>query len=160
MTISMYTASVPVYVSALDSLAHILKMGEEHGAALDARLAPDMHPLSRQVQMVSDTAKGGAARLAGVDVPNYPDTETTYEELQERIAKTRAFVQSLTAAQIDGTEEKTITLKFPQGEMSFTGQQFLLGFSLPNLYFHVTTAYAILRANGVPLGKRDYLRGI
>ncbi len=159
MTISMYSVSVPAFTQALKSLSHIIKKGEEHGVSLEARLAPDMHPLPRQVQIASDIAKSGAARLAGVDVPSYPDTESTYAELQERVAKTRAFIETLSPAQIDGSEDKTILVKFPQGEMNFTGEQFLLGFTLPNLYFHVTTAYAILRQAGVPLGKMDYMRG-
>ncbi len=159
MTVSMYGVSVPAFTQALKGLAHILKKGEAHGVSLEARLAPDMYPLSRQVQIASDIAKSGAARLAGVEVPSYPDTESTYTELQERIAKTQAFIGTLTQAQIDGSEDKSIAVKFPQGEMTFTGEQFLLGFILPNLYFHVTTAYAILRQAGVPLGKMDYMRG-
>ena len=161
MTLSMYQASVPVYTRALRNLTHILKKGEEHAgdasALLDARLAPDMHPLPRQVQIACDTAKGGAARLAGVDVPSMADTETTFAELHARIARTIAFIETLTPEQIDGTEDKTITLQFPGREITFKGQAFLLSFSLPNLFFHVTTAYAILRHAGVPLGKMDFI---
>lgn len=159
MTISMYSVSIPAFGTALRSLAHIIAKGEAHGVSLDARLAPDMYPLSRQVQIVSDTAKLGAARLAGAEVPSFPDTESNYAELRARIDKTKTFIDTCTAAQIDGSENKPITMKLPQGEMTFTGEQFLLGFVLPNLYFHVTTAYAILRQAGVKLGKMDYLRG-
>jgi len=119
-----------------------------------------MHPLSRQVQIASDAAKGGVARLAGIEAPSFPDTETTFPELQDRIRKTIDFVQSVSAAQIDGCEEKPILLKFPGGEISFVGQTFLLNFTLPNVFFHVTTAYDILRHNGVALGKADFLGGV
>jgi hypothetical protein len=167
MPISMYQASVPVLARTFNNLAAILTKAEADAAArsiepsvfINARLAPDMHPLSRQVQIASDAAKGGVARLAGIEPPSFPDTETTFAELQERIRKTVDFVQSVTAAQIDGSEEKSITLKFPGGEISFVGQAFLLHFTLPNVFFHVTTAYDILRHNGVALGKRDFLGG-
>ncbi len=162
MTLSMYQASVPVFKRALTNLSHILTKGEEHGGDKDALLkmclAPDMYPLTRQVQIASDAAKSGAARLGGVDVPSFPDTETTFAELQARIARTIAFIETVPAAQIDGTEDKSIVMKFPlTGEVTFTGQFFLFGFILPNIFFHVTTTYAILRHAGVPLGKMDYI---
>jgi uncharacterized protein len=165
MTISMYQASVPVMVRMLGNLSAILTKAEADAEArkidpsvfLEARLAPDMLPLTRQIQIASDAAKGGAARLAGIDVPSFPDTETSFSELQARIKQTVDFMESLTPAQIDGSEVKTITLKFPGREVSFPGQVFLLSFTLPNFFFHVTTAYAILRHNGVTVGKMDFL---
>jgi hypothetical protein len=167
MTISMYQASVPVMARMFGNLAAILTKAEEDATArkiepsvfLNARLAPDMHPLTRQIQIASDAAKGGLARLAGVEVPSFADDETSFSELQARIKKTVDFLESVTPAQIDGSEEKTITLKFPGREVSFPGQVFLLNFTLPNFFFHVTMAYAILRHNGVALGKMDFLGG-
>jgi len=168
MTLSMYQASVPVLARMFNNLAAILTKAEADAAArkiepsvfIAARLAPDMYPFSRQIQIASDAAKGGVARLAGIEPPAFPDTETTFAELQERIRKTVDFVQSVTAAQIDGSEEKTITLKFPGREVTFPGQVFLLNFTLPNVFFHITTAYDILRHNGVALGKMDFLGGV
>jgi uncharacterized protein len=167
MTISMYQASVPVMARMFGNLSTILTKAEEDATArkiepsvfLNARLAPDMHSLTRQIQIASDAAKGGIARLAGVDVPSLPDTETSFAELQARIKKTVDFVKSVTPAQIDGSEDKKITLKFPGQEVTFPGQVFLLNFTLPNFFFHVTMAYAILRHNGVALGKMDFLGG-
>jgi hypothetical protein len=160
----MHQAAVPVVTRALHNLAAILTKAEADAATrtidpsifLAARLAPDMHPLTRQVQIACDSAKG-VGRLAGADIPSFPDTETTFPALHARIAKTIAYVQGLAADQFDGSETRTITLKFPRGEMSFQGQAFLLGFTLPNVFFHVTTAYDILRHLGVPLGKMDYI---
>jgi hypothetical protein len=167
MTISMYQASVPVIVRALTSLDHFLTKAEadandrgiDPAIFLAARLSPDMHPLTRQVQIATDGAKSCIARLAGIDLPSFPDTETSFAELHARIAKTLDFVKSASSSQIDGTEDHTITLKFPGREMTFQGQAFLLHFILPNLFFHVITAYAILRHNGVKLGKMDFLGG-
>jgi hypothetical protein len=167
MTISMYQASVPVMARMFGHLSAILTKAEEDATArkiepsvfLNARLAPDMHPLTRQIQIASDAAKGGVARLAGIDVPSFADDETSFSELQARIKKTVDFLESVTPAQIDGSEEKTITLKFPGREVSFPGQVFLLNFTLPNFFFHVTMAYAILRHNGVAVGKMDFLGG-
>lgn len=164
MTISMYQASVPVFSAALGNLSHVLKKGEADAAArgidpatlVAARLAPDMHPLSRQVQIASDTAKGAGARLAGREPPQFPDEETTFQDLQARISKTRDFLATLTAAEIDGSEERPIVLRTAQREQRFTGQTYLLGFAIPNFFFHVTTAYAILRNGGAPLGKGDF----
>lgn len=165
MAISMYSASVPVFVQYLSSLSAILKKAADHAAAkkiepnvfVTARLAPDMFALARQVQIASDTAKGAVARLSGSEIPSYPDTETTFNELQARIAKTLDYVQSFKPAQIDGTEDKSIVLKFGPNEYPFKGQDYLTKFALPNFFFHVTTAYAILRHNGVEVGKRDFL---
>lgn len=168
MALSMYQASIPVFVRQLSNLSVILKKGEEHALAkkiepevfINARLAPDMFPLSRQIQIATDGVKGAAARLAGVEVPSYPDTEKTFPELQARIAKTIEFAKTFSAKQIDGTEEKKIVLKIRDREINFLGQAYLLNFVLPNLYFHMTTAYAILRHNGVDVGKKDFLGGM
>lgn len=165
MAFSLYDASVPVYLNMMRNLVAILDKAAAHATAngtdiaayLDARLAPDMLPLSRQIQMVSDGAKAGAARLAGVDAPAMPDTETTFAELKARLAKTIAYVEGFKPEQIAGREDEVIELKFPGQTMTFTGTSFLTTFSLPNFMFHVTTAYAILRAQGVPLGKMDFL---
>jgi len=165
MTITMYQASVPVFTHMLTSLSGVLDKAEAHAAAkkLDpailpaTRLCPDMFPLSRQVQIACDFAKGTAARLAGVEIPSYPDTEKTIPELKERIAKTVAFLATITPAQVDGSEGRDISLKVGPQEMHFKGLPYLISFSLPNFYFHATAAYAILRANGVDLGKMDFL---
>ena len=165
MTISMYLASAPRIANALNNLIHLLDLAQKHVDAkkIDAttlthfRLFPDMLPMSRQVQIASDTAKGVMARLAGVDIPAYEDNEVTLADLQARLAKTVAFVNSFTPAQIDGTEDKAIVTKRGDKETHYTGMQFLLGHAMPNLYFHTTTTYAILRHNGVEIGKRHYL---
>ena len=167
MSLSMYQISVPVFVRMLGNLAEILKKAEAHAEAkkidpsvlINARLAPDMHPLSRQIQIATDGAKGGAARLAGVEIPSFPDTETTFAELQARLDKTVAFLKGLSAEQIDGSEDRTITLKLGGSDVDFPGQVFLMNFVLPNLYFHITATYLILRHNGVEVGKMDYLGG-
>jgi hypothetical protein len=160
----MYQASIPVFVRMLGNLSALLDKAAAHAEArkidpavfITARLAPDMYPLSRQVQIATDLVKGCAARLAGIDVPSYEDNETSFAELSARIAKTLAFLQTVTAAQIDGSEECKITLKFGSQEAHFLGQAYLLDFVYPNFYFHVTTAYAILRHNGLAIGKLDY----
>jgi uncharacterized protein len=160
MSISMYRASIPVFIRALNNLSAILKKGETHAGSasfIDARLAPDMLTLAGQVQRTSDTAKATVARLAGIDSPSFPDTEKTFAELQARIKKTIDFLQGVKPAQIDGSEQKKIEFKAGQRELKFTGEDYLLGFALPNFYFHVTTAYAILRHKGLALGKMDYL---
>ena len=165
MSLSMYEASIPVFVRALNNLSAILDKAVANAEArkidpsvfIQGRLAPDMHPLPRQVQIATDGAKGCIARLAGVEVPSFADTETTFPELKQRIAKTVAFIQGISAEQLEGSEDRTITLKFPGNELTFTGRAFLLGFGLPNLFFHVTAAYAILRHNGVDVSKMDYL---
>ncbi|HSE74576.1 MAG TPA: DUF1993 family protein [Dongiaceae bacterium] len=165
MTLSMYQASVPVFVRGLENLSAVLAKGAAHAEArkiepavfVNARLAPDMFPFSRQIQIASDAAKGCTARLAGAEVPSYPDTEATFPELEARIAKTIAFVKGFTAAQIDGSEARSVTLKMRSGDMTLRGQDYLFKLSLPNFYFHITTAYDILRHNGVEVGKMDYL---
>ena len=165
MSLSMYQASSPVFIRTLTNLSALLTKGEAYAAQkkidpsvlVNARLAPDMYPLSRQVQIATDGVKGCVARLAGVEVPSYEDNEATFEDLQARIAKTIAFVKTLSADQIDGSEDKEITLKTPSRELHFKGQAYLVGFALPNVFFHVTVAYSILRHNGVDLGKMDYL---
>lgn len=167
MTISMHQASVPVLTRALNNLGVILTKAEAYAAEhqidpatlLAARLAPDMHPLTRQVQMATDSAKGATARLAGIDIPSFADTETNFAELHARLAKTIAFMAGITPAQIDGSEERPVVLKRPTGDLHFTGQTFLLQFAMPNFFFHVTTAYGILRQTGVKLVKLDYLGG-
>lgn len=168
MTLSMYQASVPVFVRQFASLTAILDKAEAFTAErgidpaelLEARLFPDMFALPRQVQIASDGAKGGVARLAGVEMPGYADTETTFAELKERIAKTVAFIGSVPADKIDGSEEREITLKVGEQTMIFPGQTYLLGFVLPNFFFHVSISYALLRSKGVDIGKRDYLGGV
>ena len=165
MSISMYQASIPVLTKILANLAGILDKAEAHatnkkiGPAvfIQARLYPDMYPLARQVQITTDVAKGCAARLSGQTPPAYEDNETSFAELQARIAKTIAFLKTFTPEQIDGTEETTITLKVGGREKTFIGLPYLLEFVLPNVYFHTTTAYAILRHGGVELGKADFL---
>ena len=165
MSISMYQVSVPVFVRALTNLRSILEKGAAHAEArkfkpevlLNDRLAPDMHPLTRQVQIATDQVKGCAARLAGVEVPKFEDNEASFEDLYARIDKTLAFVKSLKPEQIDGSENKDISLPTPRGPLEFKGQPYLLFFVHPNLYFHCTTAYAILRHNGVELGKMDFI---
>ncbi|MGE3623101.1 MAG: DUF1993 family protein [Bdellovibrionales bacterium] len=165
MSLSMYQTSIPVFVRYLGNLSRILDKGFAHAEAkkidpsvfVNARLAPDMFPLSRQVQIATDGVKGCAARLAGIEIPSYPDTETTFPELQARIARTLSFIESVKPDRIDGSEDKPIHLKVGPRELSFTGQPYLLNFVLPNLFFHITAAYAILRHNGVDLGKMDFL---
>lgn len=165
MSISMYQASVPRFINILGNLSAILDKTQAHVEAkkLDElaltgfRLYPDMLPMARQIMIATDTAKGLAARLAGVDIPVYEDTEKTLPELKARIAKTIAYLQTFKPAQIDGTEDKEIVIKRGDKETRYTGMQFMLGHAVPNFYFHVTTTYAILRHNGVEIGKRDYL---
>jgi hypothetical protein len=160
----MYQASAPRFVNTLRNLSAILDKAQAHAegrkidpaALINFRLYPDMFPLKRQVQTACDTAKAAVARLAGVEVPKHEDKEETFAELKARIAKTVDFIQTLKPAQIDGSEEKDIHLKLGGREIDFKGMQYLLGQALPNFYFHVTTAYDILRHNGVELAKRDY----
>jgi uncharacterized protein len=165
MIISMYHASVPRFVNILGNLSNILDKAQAHVDAkkLDIatlttyRLFPDMLPMTTQVQIACDTAKGVVARLGGVEIPVYEDNEKTLADLKARIAKTIAFIQTVTPAQIDGTEDKEIVIKRGDKETRYKGMQFLLGHALPNFYFHVTTTYNILRHNGIEIGKRDYL---
>lgn len=161
----MYQASVPRIVSMLTNLSHLLEKAQAHvdakkldeAALTQFRLYPDMFPLSRQVQIACDTAKSVIARLAGVEIPNHEDTEVSIAELQQRITKTIAFVEGFNAAQLDGTEDKDIITKRGDKETHYKGMQFLLNHATPNLYFHITTVYAILRHNGIEIGKRDFL---
>jgi hypothetical protein len=165
MTISMYEASAPRFVGMLRNLDAILSKAQAYAVAkkidpavlISARLFPDMLPFLKQVQIATDHAKGAVARLAGVEVPKFEDTEQSFEELQARLAKTIAFVESFKAAQIDGSEEREIALKVGGRDLAFKGMPYLLGFALPNFYFHIVTAYNILRHNGVEIGKRDYI---
>ena len=165
MTISMYQASVPRFVNILGNLSNILDKAQAHvdarklaDASLTAfRLFPDMLPMTTQVQIACDAAKGVIGRLAGVEAPVFEDNEKTLAELKARVAKTIAFLQSVTPAQIDGTEDKDIVIKRGEKETHYKGMQFLLGHATPNFYFHITAAYCILRHNGVELGKRDFL---
>ena len=165
MPITMYQASAPRFANTLRNLSAILDKAQAHAEAkkiepaalTQARLFPDMFPLVRQVQIACDTAKGAVARLAGLEIPKHEDTEQTFAELKARIAKTLDFVESARAAQIDGSEAREIVLKMRSGDVKYNGQQYLLGHAWPNFYFHVTTAYAILRHSGVELSKRDYI---
>lgn len=164
----MYQASLPVLLHSLKNLQTILEKGLAYAESkkidpsvlLHSRLAPDMRPLINQIQMVSDSAKGCAARLAGIEIPSFPDTEQTFPELQERLRKTLTFLEQITPEQLEGSETRPVTIKTPRKELHFKGQPYLLHFALPNLFFHITTAYAILRHNGVELGKPDYLGAI
>ncbi len=166
MTISMHNASVPVFKQLLNSLSTILTKAEEHlaenklddQALLQASLYPDMFNLTRQVQIAADFAKGVTARLAGIDVPVYEDNETSFKELQARLAKTILFITSIASTKFEGSEEREITLRpgTPKEKM-LSGQTYLLHYGLPQFFFHVTTAYDILRNKGVAIGKRDYM---
>lgn len=165
MALSMYDASIPAFQRTLKALDAILDKASAYAeerkidpaVLASARLAPDMYPLARQVQLASDHAKGCPARLAGVPVPSFEDTEKTIPELKARMAKTLDFIGSLTPAQFDGSETRQVSLKAGPRELSFKGQNYLVLFALPNFYFHAATAYDILRHNGVPVGKLDFL---
>jgi uncharacterized protein len=165
MPLSMYQASVPVFLQGLKNLAAILDKAAvqaverkiDPGVLLNDRLAPDMFPLVRQVQIASDHAKGAPARLAGIDVPKFEDVEKSFDDLQQRLARVTEFVKSISPDQIDGSEDREITLPIGGQSMAFKGQTYLLHFALPNFYFHLTTAYAILRHNRVVIGKRDFI---
>lgn len=165
MTLSMYQASVPAFKQMLACQTAIIDKAVAYAAAkkidpavlLNVRLFPDMFPFARQIQIMCDFAKGATARLAGAEVPSFPDTETTFDELKQRIAKTDAFISSFKQAQIDGSETREIKLKIGGQDMQFAGKDYLVNFVLPNFYFHATTAYAILRHSGLELGKRDFM---
>jgi hypothetical protein len=167
MSLSMHQSSIPVFVRNLNNLSAILKKGEDHAnereidesVFVNARLAPDMFPLSRQVQIACDVVKGASARLSGVEAPKHEDNETSFAELYTRISNTIEFLNSLPEEKINGTEDKEIKMKAGPFDLEFTGGDYLLGWALPNLYFHVATAYNILRHNGVDVGKMDYLGG-
>jgi len=168
MSISLYDFSIPALTRGLANLSTILDKGAAHAAAkkfdsvvlAQSRLYPDMHPLVRQVQIACDTAKGAAARLAGVEVPKHEDTEATFADLKARVAKTSDFVKSITAAQLKDAETRSIEIKFPNGSCKFTAVAYLTDFVLPNFYFHISMTYALLRKNGVEVGKGDYLGAI
>jgi len=166
-TISMYEASIPTFLHTLTSLKNILQKGIASAEArkfdsnvlASSRLFPDMFPLTRQVQIASDAAKGAAARLAGIEPPKFEDTETTLAELVTRIDRTVDFIKSVKPEQIDGSEDREIVLKTPRGELKFKGLVFLRHWALPNFFFHVTTTYNLLRHAGVEIGKQDFLGG-
>ncbi|MGO9934056.1 MAG: DUF1993 family protein [Steroidobacteraceae bacterium] len=168
MAISLYDVSIPALIRGLTNMSAILDKAAGHAAAkkLDplalaqARLFPDMHPLSRQVQIACDTAKGAAARLAGIEPPKHEDTETTLPELKARVAKTIEFLKTVTAAQVAGDETRAIEIKFPNGAWKFTAIGYVTGFVLPNFYFHASMTYALLRQGGVEIGKGDFLGAI
>jgi hypothetical protein len=165
MNISMYHASAPRFVNMLKNLSAVLDKAQAHcgarkidpAALISYRLYPDMFPMSRQVQIACDTARACVARLAGSEIPKYEDSEKTFADLKVRIAKTIEFIESIKPAQVEGTEDKDIVYTVGSEERRFKGMQYLLGNAYPNFYFHVTTAYDILRHNGVELGKRDFL---
>ncbi|MDM0072900.1 DUF1993 domain-containing protein [Variovorax sp. J2P1-59] len=165
MALSFYDISVPVFIRGLGQLSHVLDKGLAHAQSagidpvefVNARLAPDMFTLAGQVQSASDASKLGTARIAGIAAPSFPDTETTYAELQDRVAKTIDYLNSVDRALIDGAEGREVTMKVRGAELKFTAQRYLLQFALPNFFFHVTTAYDVLRHSGVPLSKLDYL---
>lgn len=163
--LTMYDATIPTLKRLLTNLSAILKKGEAHADAkkidhsifLNARLAPDMYAFTRQVQIATDMSKGAVARLAGVDIPKYEDDETTFADLQARITKTVAFIDGIKPAQLEGSENRDIVITVRNTNLEFKGQAYLLNWVNPNVYFHVATAYNILRHNGVELGKLDFL---
>jgi len=165
MSATIYDYTIPALKLGLTNLSALLGKAAAHAEArkvestviADARLIIDMFPLKRQVQIACDTAKGAAARLAGVDIPKHDDTESTIPELQARIAKALAFIESIRPEQMAGAETRDIVLKFPSITMNFTGHTYVTTFVVPNFYFHVMATYSILRANGVDVGKNDYL---
>ena len=165
MSVSIYQVAAPAFQQTLTALsailgkaaAHARENGSDAAELVEARLAPDMFALARQVQIATDHAKGAMARLSGREVPKFPDDETTIEALQERIAKVLEFVNSVEVAELDGAEEREITLTVAKEELKLPALRYLVNFALPNFYFHATTAYDILRHKGVPLGKRDFI---
>jgi len=168
MSISMYEICIPALTRGLTNVSAFLDKAAAYAETkkfdtvvlAQARLFPDMHPLSRQVQIACDTAKGVAARLAQVEIPTHPDTETTFAELKARIATTLEFLKTITPAQLQGAEVRPIEIKFPNGSLKFTGLSHVTDFALPNFYFHISMVYALLRAGGVALGKGDFLGAI
>ena len=165
MSISLYDVSIPIFTLSLNNLSAILDKAESHAEAKNvdpkvipqARLIVDMLPLSSQIQIACDTAKGAAARLAGVEVPKHEDTEATLAELRARVAKTLDFIKTIKPEQLQGAGTREVVLKFPQSTLKFTGLNYLTNFALPNFFFHMTMTYALLRKNGIDLGKRDFL---
>jgi hypothetical protein len=168
MSISIYDFSIPVLTRGLTNMSAVLDKAAAHAAAkkfdsavlAQSRLYPDMHPLVRQVQIACDTAKGAGARLAGIEPPKHEDTETTFADLKARIAKTVDFLKTVTAAQVKDAETRNIEIKFPSGSWKFTGLAYLTDFVLPNFYFHEAMVYALLRKNGIEIGKMDFLGAI
>lgn len=168
MPLTMHTLSVPAFTRGFSALSGLLDKAEafasESGQPLseffDARLAPDMLPLSGQVQRASDTSKNAIARLTTLEVPRFPDDERNFDDLRQRIGKTVAFFETVKPEDLEGSERREVTLSFPNFKMTFSGEDYLLKFVLPNFYFHVTTAYAILRHKGVPIGKADFIVGL
>ncbi len=167
MAFTIYDASIPPMIRALQSLSKIIDKAVTQAkqkdldpqTLLDARLAPDMHAFPRQIQIASDAAKGAASRLAGIEAPSFPDTETTFPELQARISKTIDFLKSVPPEKLQGAEDRAIELKTPSRTLNFNGKDYLTGFALPNFFFHVTTAYGLLRHKGIEIGKMDFLGG-
>jgi uncharacterized protein len=165
MSISMYDLTIPVLTRGLNNVSVLLDKAAAHAEAkkydtqvlAQSRLFPDMFPLVRQIQIACDTAKGAAARLAGIEPPKHEDTEATFADLKARLAKTAEFLKSITPAQLKDAEGRSIELKFPSATLKFTGMSYLTDFVLPNFYFHSTVVYALLRKAGVEVGKRDYL---
>jgi len=165
MSVSLDQVSLPIFTLSLNNLSAILDKAAAHAdlkkvdakALPQARLIVDMLPLSAQIQIACDTAKGAAARLAGIEIPKFEDTEATLPELKARVAKTLEFIKSVKPAQLQGAETREIVLTFPQTTLKFTGLNYLTNYALPNFFFHMTMAYALLRKNGVELGKRDFL---
>jgi uncharacterized protein len=168
MAISLYDVSIPVLIRGLTNMSALLDKADAHAtskkfdslAFAQSRLIPDMHPLSRQVQIACDTAKGAAGRLAGAEIPKHEDTETTLPELKARIAKTVDYLKSITPAQLAGDESRAIEIKFPNGAWKFTAIGYVTDFVLPNFYFHESMVYALLRKGGVEVGKADFLGAI
>ncbi|GLQ86574.1 DUF1993 domain-containing protein [Dyella flagellata] len=165
MSLSMYQASVPVFVRALTNLHHVLKLGEKHAkekgvegsVMLQTRLIPDMLPLVKQVQIATDMAKNCCARLADVDPLKFEDNETSFDELHSRLERAIDYIKSFKPEQVDGSETRAITLKTRNGELHFEGQAYLLHYVIPNMFFHCTTAYNILREAGTNIGKQDFI---
>ena len=165
MSISMYTASVTVFTRMLTNLLAFLEKSEAYATErkfkpdvlVNQRLAPDMLPLSSQIQIATDTAKGAVARLAGREVPSWPDNESTLADLKARVKKTIDYLASFKPADLDGSAVKQVVIKIGGEDVSVRGEDYLVGRATQNFYFHITTAYAILRHNGVPVGKRDFL---
>lgn len=168
MTISVYDISIPALSRGLTNLSAILDKAAAHAAArkydsstlVNLRLFPDMHPLTRQVQIACDTAKGAAGRLAGIEIPKHEDNETTLDELKQRIAKTANFLKTVSPDQVNGAEARSIEIKFPTGAWKFTALAYITDFVLPNFYFHESMVYALLRESGVEIGKTDFLGAI
>jgi uncharacterized protein len=168
MTASLYDFTVPALTRALTNMSNQLDKAKAYAeqkkfdfkALADSRLIADMLPLTAQIQIAADNAKGAVARLAGIDPPKHEDNEKTYEELKARIAKTLDFIQSVPREQFVGAESRQVVLKFPSVTLTFTGQDYATKFALPNFYFHATMAYALLRKNGVELGKTDFMGAI